>query len=91
MYVWTKLGGGSNIILDMGHGVSTPAVLVDLTKNKTNNSQPAWQPVPLPAQTPEVPMAAILPGAGGVLLAGAVLRAAAQATAANRELRLART
>ena len=73
MYVWTKLGGGSNIILDMGHGVSTPAVLVDLTKNKTNNSQTAWQPVPLPAQTPEVPMAALLPGVGVSLLAGAVL------------------
>jgi len=73
MYVWTRLGGGTNIILDMGHTVSTPAALVDLTKNKTNNSQTAWQPVPLPAQTPEVHMAALLPAAGGALLAGAVL------------------
>ena len=53
--MWTKLGGGTNIILDMGHAVSTPAVLVDLTKNKTNNSQPAWQPVrsrPRPRKCP---------------------------------------
>jgi len=47
MYVWTKLGGGANIILDMGHAVGSPDTLVSLTQNKTNNSQPAWQPVPL--------------------------------------------
>jgi Tol biopolymer transport system component len=72
-YVWTKLGGGSNIILDMGHSVGNPATLVDLTNNRTNNSQPAWQPVPLGSQTPEVPVAVILPAAGGALLAGAVM------------------
>jgi hypothetical protein len=72
-YVWTKLGGGSNLIIDTGHGVSSPTTLVDLTNNRTNNSQPAWQPVPLGAQTPEVPMAVLLPAAGGALLAGAVL------------------
>jgi hypothetical protein len=72
MYVWTKLGGGSNIILDEGHGVGTASTLVDLTNNRTDNSQPAWQPVPLGAQTPEVPVAVLLPSAGAVLLAGAV-------------------
>jgi hypothetical protein len=72
MYVWTKLGGGSNIILDEGHSVGSPSTLVDLTNNRTNNSQPAWQPVPLGAQTPEVPVAVLLPSAGAVLLAGAV-------------------
>ena len=73
VYVWTKLGGGTNIILDMGHGVSSPSTLVNLTQNKTNNSQPAWRPVPLGAATPEVPMAALLPALGGALLAGAVV------------------
>jgi len=73
MYVWTKLGGGANIVLDMGHAVGSPDTLVSLTQNKTNNSQPAWQPVPLGAATPEVPMAALLPGLGGALLAGAVV------------------
>jgi hypothetical protein len=70
MYVWTKLGGGSNIILDMGHGVTSPAVLVSLTANKTNNSQSAWQPVPLGSQAPEAPIAALLPLVGGVAFAG---------------------
>jgi hypothetical protein len=69
-YVWTKLGGGSNIILDMGHGVTSPAVLVSLTANKTNNSQTAWQPVPLGSGTPEAPIAALLPLAGGFAFAG---------------------
>jgi hypothetical protein len=72
MYVWTKLGGGSNIILDEGHVVGTASTLVALTNNRTDNSQPAWQPVPLGAQTPEVPVAVLLPSAGAVLLAGAV-------------------
>jgi len=71
-YVWTKLGGGSNIMLDEGHSASNPSTLVDLTNDRTNNSQPAWQPVPLGAQTPEVPVAVLLPSAGVVLLAGAV-------------------
>jgi hypothetical protein len=73
MYVWTKLGGGSNVMLDEGHAVGNPSMLVDLTNDRTNNSQPAWQPVPLGSQTPEVPVAVILPAAGGALLAGAVL------------------
>ena len=47
-------------------------MLVDLTNDRTNNSQPVWQPVPLGAQTPEVPVAVLLPSAGAVLLAGAV-------------------
>jgi len=72
MYVWTKLGGGSNIILDEGHAVGAASTLVSLTNNRTNNSQPAWQPVPLGTQTPEVPVAVLLPSAGAVLLAGAV-------------------
>ncbi len=72
-YVWTKLGGGSNIILDMGHSVSSPAVLVSLTGNRTNNSQPAWQPIPLASQTPEAPIAALLPLVGAVVVASAVL------------------
>jgi hypothetical protein len=71
-YVWTKLGGGSNIIMDMGHGVNGPDQLASLTANRTNNSQPVWQPLPGPGNgTPEVPMAALLPGVGGILLAGA--------------------
>jgi hypothetical protein len=73
MYVWTKLGGGSNIILDMGHSVGSPETLVNLTQNRTNNSQPAWQPIPLGTPTPEVSMAALLPGVGGVLLLGAIV------------------
>ena len=71
MYVWTKLGGGSNIILDMGHSVGNPDALQNLTQNRTSNSQPAWQPIPLGASTPEVSMAALLPGVGGALLLGA--------------------
>jgi WD40-like Beta Propeller Repeat len=71
-YVWTKLGGGSNIILDEGHMVGNADTLVDLTNDRTNNSQPAWQPIPLGAQTPEVPVVVLLPSAGAVLLAGAV-------------------
>jgi hypothetical protein len=73
MYVWTKLGGGSNIVLDMGHSVGSPATLADLTQNRTNNSQPAWQPIPLGSAAPEVPTTALLPGVGGALLAGAVI------------------
>jgi len=73
LYVWTKLGGGSNLIVDTGHTVGSPDTLVDLTNNRTNNSQTAWQPVPLGAQTPEVPMALLLPGAGTALLGGAIL------------------
>jgi len=72
MYVWTKLGGGSNIILDMGHAVGNPDTLENLTQNRTNNSQPAWQPIPLGASTPEVPMAALLPGIGIAFLLAAI-------------------
>jgi hypothetical protein len=73
MYVWTKLGGGSNIVLDMGHRVGSPATLENLTQNRTNNSQTAWQPIPLGTRTPEVSMAALLPGVGGALLFGAIV------------------
>ncbi len=72
-YVWTTLGSGSNIVLDMGHVATGPDSVASLTLNKTNNSQPAWQPIPLGAQTPEVSMAVLLPGIGFALLAGAVL------------------
>ena len=70
-YVWTNLGGGSNVVLDMGHAVGNPDVLSSLTANRGNNSQPAWQPVSPVTGTPEVPMAALLPGLGIVILAGA--------------------
>jgi len=70
-YVWTKLGGGSNIIVDMGHTVGNPDTLGSLTANKSNNSQPAWQPLSPGEGTPEVPMAILLPGAGVLLLGGA--------------------
>ena len=73
MYVWTKLGGGSNIVMDTGHSVGGTDSLVSLTQNKTNNSQPAWQPVSPATGAPEVPAAALLPAAGIALLAGAVL------------------
>ena len=69
-YVWTKLGGGSNIIVDMGHAVGTPDTLGSLTANKSNNSQPAWQPLSPGTGAPEVPMAVLLPGAGVLLLGG---------------------
>ncbi len=71
-YIWTKVGVGSNIVLNMGSSVSS-AVQVSLTANKTNNSQAAWQPIPLGDQAPEVPVAALLPAAGGVLLVAATL------------------
>ncbi len=45
----------------------------NLTQNRTNNSQPAWQPIPLGASTPEVSMAALLPGIGVVLLFAAIV------------------
>ncbi len=64
--MWTKLGGGSNIILDMGHSVSGPAVLDNITANMTNNSQTAWQPIPLQTQTSEAPLSILLPLGGGV-------------------------
>jgi hypothetical protein len=68
MYVWTTLGGGSNITLDEGHLVGNPDVLDSLTANKTNNSQTAWQPVQNPGSaTPEVSMALMLPGAALVI------------------------
>lgn len=70
MYVWTNVGGGTNIILDMGHGVSSPATLENLTANHLTNSQTAWQPIPLGSPTPEAPYAAMLPFVGGFLLAG---------------------
>jgi hypothetical protein len=68
MNVWTKLGGGSNIILDEGHVVGIASTLVSLTDNSTNNSQPAWQPVSFGAQTPEDSVA-------GAIIAPTSLRA----------------
>jgi hypothetical protein len=75
LYVWTRLGGGSNIILDMGHSVQSPVTLDALTQNRTNNSQTAWQPVPpiVGTGTPEVPMAILLPLAGAAFMGGALL------------------
>jgi hypothetical protein len=68
MYVWTTLGGGSNITLDEGHAVGSPDHLDSLTNNKSNNSQPAWQPVQNPGNaTPEVPVALLLPGSALIL------------------------
>jgi hypothetical protein len=52
------------------HGASAP--LADLTNDRTINGHPAWQPVPLGAQTPEVPVAVLLPPAAVALLDGAV-------------------
>jgi Tol biopolymer transport system component len=73
-YVWTKLGNGSNIAIDMGVHVGSAQTIDNLTANKTNNSQPAWQPVTTPLSgAPEVPFAVLLPGTGVVLLAGAYL------------------
>jgi len=70
MYVWTKVGAGTNIVLDMGHSVNSPATLESLTANHLTNSQTAWQPVPLASQTPEAPYEAMLPLAGGFVLTG---------------------
>ena len=72
-YVWTKLGSGSNIQLDEGHGVGSPMSLDNLTQNRTNNSQTTWQPAGPGVGTPEVPMALVLPLAGGALIGGALL------------------
>jgi hypothetical protein len=72
MYVWTKLGAGTNIVLDMGHSVNSPATLENLTANHLTNSQTTWQPIPLASQTPEVPITAMLPFVGGFLLVGVV-------------------
>jgi hypothetical protein len=72
MYVWTKVGAGTNVVLDMGHSVSSPATLENLTANHLTNSQTAWQPIPLASQTPEAPYAAMLPFVGGFLLVGII-------------------
>lgn len=72
MYVWTKVGSGANIVLDMGHSVNNPATLENLTANHLTNSQTTWQPIPLASQTPEVPIDAMLPFVGGFLLVGIV-------------------
>ena len=61
-YAWTTVGEGDNIQLEMGTSVGSPTVL--LTANKTNNSQPAWQPVNLGVGTPEAPNVLWLPAAG---------------------------
>ena len=75
--VWTKLGSGSNLVeYSYNAKLSTQqAVATDpLTANRTNNSQPVWQPLagtgPI---TPEAPYAILLPG-GALLLGGLLLR-----------------
>jgi len=68
-YVWTKLGSGSNLQLDMGTIVGKASILVNLTNNKTNNSQPTWQPVSIGTILPEAPYAVLLPG-GALLILG---------------------
>jgi len=74
-FVWTKLAGGSNLVIDWGTSVSNPVMLASLTANRTNNSQEVWQPIPLSAQTPESPLAVLLPIAGiGMVGAAMVLR-----------------
>jgi hypothetical protein len=72
LYVWTKVGAGTNIVLDMGHSVNSSATLENLTANHLTNSQTTWQPIPLASQTPEVPIAAMLPFVGGFLLVGII-------------------
>jgi len=71
-YAWTQVSAGSsgsNIQLDEGTNVTSPTVL--LTDNKTNNSQPAWQPSSTPGSgTPEAPNVLLLPAAG-LLVGGA--------------------
>jgi len=71
-YAWTQEGAGTsgtNIQLDEGTSVTSPTVL--LTDNKTNNSQPAWQPSSTPGTgTPEAPNVLLLPAAG-ILVGGA--------------------
>ena len=64
MYVWTKLGGRSNLALDMGSEVGNAQQLDSLTNNKNNNSQTDWQPVPLQTGTPEAPAPALFPVVG---------------------------
>jgi len=67
-YAWTKLGTGSNLQIDVGTKVNSPSGVYNLTANRTNNSQPAWQPVPLGAQLPETSKAFLIPVAGGLTL-----------------------
>ena len=71
-YVWTRLGSGSNIV-EWGSSVGNPTNLASLTANRSNNSQPAWQPTPLPAGAPEVPLATMLPVAGMGVIAVALV------------------
>jgi hypothetical protein len=66
-YAWTVLGAGSNIQLDAGTSVNRPADLVNLTSNRSNNSQPAWDPTAPGAQAPEAPSVLLLPAAGAVV------------------------
>jgi len=65
-YIWTKLAGGSNLVIDWGTSVGSPTMLANLTANRTNNSQEVWQPTgPGPsAQAPEAPLALLLPITG---------------------------
>ena len=74
--MWTTLGNGSNITeYSPNASIKNAFQVVNLTKNKTNNSQPAWQPVPLGTPVPEAPLALMLPAGGlGIMLLGLGLR-----------------
>lgn len=72
-YAWTKLGSGSNLQIDIGTSVGSPVDVFNLTNNRTNNSQPTWQPVALGTALPETPETLLLPIAGAAVLGGAGL------------------
>ncbi len=73
-FLWVVLGSGSNLQIDVGPGLNSATDIANLTSNKTTNSQPVWQPVPVVAQTPESPLALLLPlTAGGILIGSGLL------------------
>lgn len=72
--VWTVLGNGSNLVrYSPTGGLNNASTLISLTNNRTNNSQPSWQPIPEDTEVPELPATAfgpalVLVAAAGVLL-----------------------
>jgi Tol biopolymer transport system component len=60
-YELDKLGQMNNLETDLTQATGTPA-----------NSQPDWQPTTVAAETPEAPMAVLLPASGLVILGGAL-------------------
>lgn len=68
--MWTKLGGGDNIV-DWSATAQLGSHVSPLTSNRTNNSEAAWQPVPTNPILPEAPYAVLLPG--GALVLGALV------------------